>query len=115
MNSREKGKRREREAAAWWRQHGHESCQRGKVAGCTADDLIDPPGIHVEVKGRGAIAHIYEWLDQAARDGGGLRMPVVMAMADRKDWFFALHPETFLVLYEAWLAQSGKTYSEVQS
>lgn len=114
MNSREKGKRREREAAEWWRAHGHKSCQRGKVAGCTADDLIDPPGIHVEVKGRGAIAHIYEWLDQAARDGG-LRMPVVMAKADRKRWFFAVDGQAFIALYEAWLAQSGKTYSEVQT
>lgn len=90
MNSRAKGARGERMAAAAWAEAiglPQETCRRGQqfAGGTDSPDVVQPiAGIHLEVKNteRG---NPYLWVAQAVRDGGQ-KVPVVLHKRNGQDW-----------------------------
>lgn len=90
MNSRQKGARGEREAAAAWAESlgiDPAACRRGQqfAGGTDSPDVVQPiPGIHLEVK-RVERGNPYGWMDQAVRDAGD-RCPVVLHKRNHRDW-----------------------------
>jgi Holliday junction resolvase len=98
MNSCQKGKRGEREAAEWLRDRGI-SARRGCQFSGSADspDVVsDLPGFHLEVK-RTESLRLYPSLDQATADAGGA-VPVVLHRPNRRRWIAVLDGEDFLKL-----------------
>ena len=92
MNSREKGKRGERDARDAVREHWWApGCIRAaQAAGAYASDLLDAGnGLHVEVKRRKKIAATH-FMRQAERDSKESEMPVVLMSEDG-------HPEWLVV------------------
>jgi len=87
MNSRDKGKRGEREAAAAMVEHLGCEARRGVQfqGGQDSPDVRHSiPGVHVEVK-RTETFNAYNAVEQAIRDGGG-KVPVVLHKRNRGEW-----------------------------
>jgi Holliday junction resolvase len=87
MNSRQKGARGEREAAAAWATVMGCRARRGQQfsGGTDSPDVVSDYGnIHLEVK-RVERGNPYWWVEQAERDCGG-KIPLVLHRKDRKDW-----------------------------
>jgi Holliday junction resolvase len=99
MNSREKGKRGELEAAHFLTDQGFPA-RRGQQFSGSPDspDLIceSLPGIHFEVK-RVQRTDLYAWIVQAKADAGG-KMPVVLHRKNDSRWLVILDAEDFLSL-----------------
>jgi len=100
INSREKGKRAEREAAALIREYGYDARRGVQYAGGPdSPDVVGLPGIHLEVK------HV-ERLDllaamkQSENDCGPGEIPVVMHRRNRSPWLVTMHFDNFMDLYE---------------
>lgn len=106
MNSCEKGKKGEREAAKWWRDHGFPDAARGQQhkGGPDAPDVANVPGIHLEVKRDAQLKRMPEWLAQAMKEAPIGKCPVVMSRVNRGEWMFTLGEEDFLEIYRAWRA-----------
>ena len=136
MNSREKGKRGEREAAkALTRIFGTAAKRSQQHCGADGDADLSPdslPGFHVEVKYHGkitsyALLEEFEavltqhrgtdalaFLDQATDDCKAQRRPVAMIRHNRKKrWAFLLWEDDFKELYLAY--QASKTGTEGQA
>lgn len=103
INSRDKGKRRELELAAFLRAHGFPDAHRGQQfqGGADSPDVVGIPGFHVECKGVEARASgsVYDWLDQATRDAGAGCIPIVAHIRNRRNWLAILALEDFLSLW----------------
>jgi Holliday junction resolvase len=86
MNSRDKGKRGERELANWLEERGY-AARRGQQhrGGEDSPDVICPDlPFHFEVK-RTERLKLYEAMEQAIEDAGG-GIPVVAHRRNRGDW-----------------------------
>ena len=90
MNSRDKGKRGERELA-------------GLIGGRRGDnllgsaDVVGLEGFHVEVKRRERVDMV-RWCEQAEADCGDGEVPLVAWRRNRDDWRVTLPLEAFLEL-----------------
>jgi hypothetical protein len=87
MNSRQKGARGEREAAAAWVAAVGGSARRGQqfAGGTDSPDVVTSHGkLHLEVK-RTERGNPYVWMEQAVRDSGG-KIPLVLHKRNRQDW-----------------------------
>lgn len=87
MNSRAKGARGEREAAAAWVDAVGGTARRGQqfAGGTDSPDVVTSfPDIHLEVK-RTERGNPYVWMEQAVRDAGG-RCPVVLHKRNNQPW-----------------------------
>jgi hypothetical protein len=87
MNSRDKGARGERMAAAAWVDAVGGTARRGQqfAGGTDSPDVVTSfPDIHLEVKNcqRG---NPYVWMEQAVRDAGG-QCPVVLHKRNNQPW-----------------------------
>lgn len=98
INSKEKGKRAEREVAALLRAYGYEA-RRGVQyhGGEDSPDVLGLPGVHIEVKHVEKL-NINEAMAQAFRDCGE-NMPVVFHRRNRTPWLVTLHLDDFMKLY----------------
>ena len=99
INSRAKGASAEREVAALIREYGIEA-RRGQQFSGSADSpdvVADIPGWHLEVK-RVENLSLYKAMDQAVRDSGAGRCPVVVHRRNGRSWVAILDFETFLRL-----------------
>ena len=89
INACVKGKVGEREFAALLRAHGLFAAERGQqhAGGVDSPDVKCPelPNVHFEVK-RVQSGNPYKWLDQAIRDKGSDKCPVVAHRKNGKDW-----------------------------
>lgn len=85
--SREKGKRGEREFAAFLRDLGLEARRTQQFSGTegTADVSSSLNGVHLEVKRYAGIA-AFRFLEQAERDSDPDDLPVVAMREDRGEW-----------------------------
>ena len=85
--SREKGKRGEREFAAFLRDLGLEARRTQQFSGTegTADVSSSLNGVHLEVKRYAGIA-AFRFLEQAERDSDRDDLPVVAMREDRGEW-----------------------------
>lgn len=99
INSCTKGKQGEREFAALLREHGFEA-KRGQqhAGGKDSPDVIsNVAGVHFEVK-RVQAGNPYNWLEQATRDAGGEKIPIVAHRRNRQDWIAVLPMKDLLNL-----------------
>jgi len=100
-NSCVKGKVGERELAQVLRDHGFTGARRGQqhAGGADSPDVVCPdiPGVHFECK-RVEAGNPYKWLEQAARDGGLEKIPVVAHRKNKKGWIAILPLDDFLTL-----------------
>lgn len=99
MNSNQKGKRGEREFAAFLKQHGIEA-RRGQqfTGGGDSPDVVHSlEGIHFEVK-RTETLRLWAAIEQAETDRADADIPVVAHRPNRKDWIVILYAEDFLHL-----------------
>jgi len=89
--SREKGKRGEREFAAFLRDLGLEARRTQQFSGTegTADVSSSLEGVHLEVKRYAGIA-AFRFLEQAERDADPDDLPVVALREDRGEWAIML-------------------------
>ena len=92
MNSRQKGKRGEREWAAWLREHmGCEHARRGQqYNGAEGEDVLDGFDVlHHEVK-RVERLNIYEAMRQSIRDAKPGRVPIVAHRRNGDQWLVTI-------------------------
>ena len=104
-SSREKGKRGEREAAAYLEELGLATRPRRGVqyqGGPESPDVVDEDGdIHWEVK-RTERLRLYEAVDQAVMDSAeSCKCPVVLHKANRKDWLLIVRLSDVRMLVSA--------------
>ena len=101
INSKEKGKRAEREVAALLREYGFTNAKRGQQyhGGTDSPDIIDAlPKVHIEVKHVEKL-NIIEAMAQADRDCGD-KIPAVFHRRNRTPWLVTLHLDDFITLYK---------------
>jgi Holliday junction resolvase len=94
MNSRQKGARGEREAAAQWSLVFGVHARRGQQFSGSKDSpdiVVGHGGIHVEVK-RTERGNPYDWVDQAKGDCGG-KVPVVLHKRNNRKWLLIVELE----------------------
>jgi len=100
-NSREKGKRGEREFAAFLTERGI-SARRGQQFQGSADSpdikLEDITDLHFEVK-RVEALNIHNAMAQSINDSGG-RTPLVAHRRNRGEWMVTMLAEDFIKLYK---------------
>ncbi len=100
INSRQKGARGEREWRDQLRNEGFDA-RRGQQfsGGAESPDVIcdSLPGIHWEVK-RVERGNPYDWMQQAKRDAGDSKIPVVAHKRNGEDWLCILRAEDFFQL-----------------
>lgn len=91
MNSCQKGKRGEREAAELLRSHGVEARRGQQFSGSpdSPDVVHDMAGFHIEVK-RVERLNIYNSMLQAQRDAGPGQKAVVLHKANRRPWMIIM-------------------------
>lgn len=98
MNSREKGKRGERELAKFLREHGYDSRRGQQYSGANGDaDVVGVPGIHIECK-RVERLNIEDAMAQSIRDAGD-ETPVVIHRKNRGEWLCTMRLEDWLRMY----------------
>ena len=97
INSRAKGARIEREGRDLLRKYGFKA-RRGQqyAGGGDSPDLVTNTPIHWEVKGVEKL-NIKNAVDQALRDCGEGKMPVVLHKTNRSRWLCTMDAEMFLV------------------
>lgn len=100
INSRDKGKRGERELASKLKEYGYE-CRRGQqYCGANGDaDVVGLKGIHIECK-RNERLNVYDAISQAKADAKDGEIPVVMWRKNNCEWLAITPLEDFIELYE---------------
>ncbi len=102
VNSKEKGKKGEREFAKVCREYGYD-CRRGQqYNGLEGEDVVGLPGVHVEVK-RVERLNIHDAVGQAVRDSQG-KIPIVAHRKNHSSWLVTMRVEDFFELYREWEA-----------
>lgn len=105
INSKEKGKRFERELANIFKEYGYDDARRtAQYCGNTGDasDVVGLPGIHIEAKHQETM-RLYEWMEQAARDAnasGENVIPVVFHKKNRGDILVTMTLDDWMKLYK---------------
>ena len=102
MNSREKGKRGEREWASVCREHGWDVRRTAQYCGNTgeASDCVGLPGIHQEVK-RVERLDLYAAMAQAVRDAiKSGDVPIVAHRKNNCSWLVTMYAHDWFALYE---------------
>lgn len=99
MNSRDKGKRGERELAKVLSENGYD-CRRGQqYSGANGDaDVIGLEGVHIECK-RVEKLNIYEAMYQSIGDARDSETPVVMHRKNKKPWLVTMLLVDWLDMY----------------
>ena len=102
MNSRDKGKRGELEAAHVLKKHGYDTRRGQQFAGINGDaDVVGLPYIHLEIK-RVEKLNIDDALQQSIRDAREAEIPVVMHRKNRTEWKITMLFDDWMKLYKAW-------------
>ena len=100
INSRNKGKAGELEAAHLLKEYGYNARRGQQYSGSNGDaDVIGLPGMHIEVK-RNEHLNIFDAVAQSIRDARDGETPIVMHRKNRKPWLVTMRFEDFIRLYE---------------
>lgn len=101
INSRSKGKNGELEFSHYLKDHGHEARRGQQFSG--GDDSPDVVSsidwIHWEVK-RVEALQVYKSVEQAKRDAGSGRIPVVAHRKNREEWLAIFPMDDLMKLIE---------------
>lgn len=108
INSKQKGKRFEREVSHLFKDWGYEAHRSAQFKGNTgqAADVEGVPYIHIEAKHQERM-NLYDWYEQAERDAranGEGRLPVVIHKQNNKPVLVTMHFEHWIQLYNEWKA-----------
>lgn len=107
MNSREKGKRGERELASVLRGYGYGTRRGQQYCGANGDaDVVGLPGIHIECK-RVERLDLDKAMSQAKVDvytGGTGEIPAVFHRKNNGEWRVTLTLDDFMTIYKEWEA-----------
>ena len=99
MNSREKGKRGERELASVLKVYGYGTRRGQQFSGANGDaDVVGLPGVHIECK-RVERLNIDDAMDQATRDAKEGQMPAVFHRKNNCRWKVTMWLDDWVVLY----------------
>lgn len=110
INSRDKGKRGEREWARFCRDQGYDGCRRGQqYSGIEGEDVVGLPGIHNEVK-RTERLDLYGAIGQACRDAPDGKLPIVAHRRNHCEWVVIMRAEDWFELYREW--EAGRSVAE---
>ena len=102
MNSRDKGKRGELEAAHILKEYGYDARRGQQFSGANGDpDVIGLPRIHLEIK-RVEKLNIDDALSQSIRDARDEEVPVVMHRKNRAEWKITMRFADWIEMYKAW-------------
>ena len=102
MNSRDKGKRGELEAAHILKEYGYDARRGQQFAGINGDaDVVGLPRIHLEIK-RVEKLNIDDALSQSIRDAKDEEVPVVMHRKNRTEWKITMRFSDWVEMYKAW-------------
>lgn len=102
MNSRNKGKRGELEAAHLLQKYGYDARRGQQFSGANGDaDVVGLPDIHLEIK-RVEKLNIDDALQQSIRDAREAEVPVVMHRKNRTEWKVTMLFEDWINMYKAW-------------
>ena len=102
MNSRDKGKRGELEAAHLLKEYGYDARRGQQFSGANGDaDVVGLPDIHIEVK-RVEKLNIDNAMAQSIRDARDGEKPAVFHRKDRKEWLVTMPFTEWIELYKAW-------------
>lgn len=102
INSKDKGKRFERQLANILKARGYEARRTAQFCGNTGEaaDVIGLPGIHIEAKHQETM-RLYDWMHQAERDAaGGGNIPMVIHKKNNEETLATMRLDDFLDLYE---------------
>ena len=101
INSREKGKRGERELAKILQSFGYEGARRGvQYNGADGSaDVIGVPGLHIECKFVEKL-NIDDAMEQSIRDARLGELPVVMHRKNGKPWKVTMLLGDFIEIYK---------------
>jgi hypothetical protein len=101
VNSRDKGKRGELEAAHVLKKYGYDARRGQQFAGINGDaDVVGLPHIHLEVK-RVEKLNVDDALSQSIRDAKETEIPVVMHRKNRTEWKITMRFDDWMMLYKA--------------
>ena len=105
INSREKGKRFERQLATILRKDYRYDCRRGQqYCGANGDaDVIGLPGIHIEAKHQEKM-QLYDWIAQAKRDAKEDELPAVFHKKNNCEILVTVPLNVFMTIYREWEA-----------
>lgn len=102
MNSRDKGKRGELEAAHLLKEYGYDARRGQQFSGANGDaDVVGLPRIHLEIK-RVEKLNIDDALSQSIRDAKDEEVPVVMHRKNRTEWKITMRFADWMMLFKAW-------------
>lgn len=107
INSREKGKRGERELSSKLKEYGFDTRRGQQYCGANGDaDVIGLPGIHIECK-RVERLNIYDAISQAKSDAKDDEIPIVFHRKDRCNWLVSMELEEFMKIYREYYEKEG--------
>jgi len=108
LNSREKGKRGERELANILKGYGYGCRRTQQYAGGTEEsaDVVGLPGIHIECK-RVQALNLDEAMNQAIRDSNGKNLPAVFHRKNKQPWKVTMRLGDWMELYREWEASKA--------
>lgn len=101
VNSKEKGKRFERELARALSSYGYDCRRTNQYCGNTGDasDVVGLPFIHVEAKHQEKMM-LYDWMAQAVRDAqGNGRLPTVFHKKNNAPILVTMRLEDWMKIY----------------
>jgi len=99
INSKEKGKRGEREFANFCKEHGFK-CRRGQqYNGLEGEDVVGLEGIHIEVK-RDERLNVYNALIQSENDAKEGQLPIVAHRKNKQLWMITMYADDWFCLYK---------------
>lgn len=102
MNSREKGKRGERNLASTLRGYGYDTRRGQQFSGANGDaDVVGLNGIHIECKWVEKL-NVLDAMAQSKRDAKDGEIPVVMHKKNHTEWFVTMTLEDWIKLYREW-------------
>lgn len=109
INSRNKGKRGELEAAHFFQKYGFDARRSQQFAGMNGDaDVVGVPFLHLEIK-RTENLHLDKAMEQSIRDAREGEIPTVVHRKDRQDWRITLSLSDFMKFYMVWLWHEEET------
>ena len=109
-NSKDKGKRFEREIANLLKDYGYDARRTAQYCGHTGDasDVVGLPGIHIECKAQEQM-RLYEWMQQAIRDSEKSgKMPTVFHKKNYADILVTMRLDDWMTLYKSSILSKGE-------
>ena len=108
MNSREKGKRGERELASILKDYGYDARRGQQFCGINGDaDVVGLPHTHIEVK-RVQRLNLEDAMAQSKRDAKEGEIPTVFHRKNHCEWLVTLRLKDFMEIYREWEAGNGE-------